>query len=81
MSYYEKRIAELEARVAQLVLHQRMKAIPVEAQLIDRIAELKAENERLRKAGDAMANALWPAIPQAVYEVTDWEEAKKERTE
>ena len=80
MSYYEKRIAELEARVAQLVLHQRMKAIPVEAQLIDRIAELKAENERLRKAGDAMANALWPAIPQAVYEVTDWEEAKKERT-
>ena len=55
MSYYEKRIAELEARVEQLALHQRMKAIPVEAQLIDSIAELKAENERLRKAGDALA--------------------------
>lgn len=58
MSYYEKRIAELEARVAQLAREQRMKAIPVEAQLIDRIAELKAENERLRKAGDWMAEAL-----------------------
>jgi uncharacterized small protein (DUF1192 family) len=39
-------------------------------------ARLKAEVERLTKAGDAMANALWPAIPQAVYEVTDWEKAK-----
>lgn len=58
MSYYEKRIAELEARVAQLALHQRMKAIPVEAQLIDSIAELKAENERLRKAGDWMCGLL-----------------------
>ena len=47
MSYYEKRIADLEARVAQLAREQRLKAIPVEAQLLDRIKELKAEVERL----------------------------------
>jgi len=29
-----------------------MKAIPVEEQLLDRLKELKAENELLRKAGD-----------------------------
>ena len=61
MSYYEKRIAELEARVAQLAREQRMKAIPVEAKLLERYAllqadnaRLKAEVERLRKAGDAL---------------------------
>jgi heterodisulfide reductase subunit A-like polyferredoxin len=47
MSYYEKRIADLEARVAQLAMEQRLKAIPVEAKLFDRIKELKAEVERL----------------------------------
>ena len=44
-------------------------------------ARLKDEVERLTKAGDAMANALWPAIPQAVYEVTDWEKAKEKIAE
>lgn len=82
MSYYEKRIAELEARVAQLALHQRIKAIPIEAQLIDSIAELKAENERLRKAGDAMACLIkyepgvntFDPIPQVVK---NWNAAKE----
>ena len=62
MSDYEKRIAELEARVAQLAREQRLKAIPVEAKLLERYAlmqadnaRLKAEVERLRKAGDEMA--------------------------
>ena len=81
MSYYEKRIADLEARVAKMARMQRLKAIPVEAKLLDRIKELKAEVKRLTKAGDAMANALWPAIPQAVYEVTDWEKAKEKIAE
>ena len=54
MSYYEKRIAALEARIAEMARANRLKAIPVEAKLIDRIAELKAENERLRKAGDEL---------------------------
>ena len=44
---------------------------------LNAVARLKAENERLIKAGDAMSNALWPAIPQAVYEVADWDAAKK----
>ena len=47
MSYYEKRIADLEARVAQLAREQRLKAIPIEAKLLERIKELKAEVERL----------------------------------
>ena len=41
------------------------------------VTRLKAQIARLTKAGDAMANALWPSIPQAVYEVTDWEKAKE----
>lgn len=61
MSYYENRIKHLEGLVATMAREQRMKAIPVEAKLVERIAEYQAENtrlkaevERLRKAGDAM---------------------------
>ena len=59
MSYYEKRIADLEARVAQLAREQRLKAIPVEAKLLERYALMQAENTRLRKAGDAMEEGIW----------------------
>jgi uncharacterized small protein (DUF1192 family) len=69
MSYYEKRIAELEARVAQLAREQRMKAIPVEAKLLERYAvmqadnsRLKAEVKRLRKAGDELSWAFAFAV-------------------
>lgn len=48
MSYYENRIKELERRIEQMARANRLKAIPVEAQLIDRIAELKKENARLK---------------------------------
>jgi hypothetical protein len=58
MSYYEKRIAELEARVAELSHQQRLKAIPIEAKLLERYALMQAENKRLRKAGDAMAEEI-----------------------
>ena len=82
MSYYEKRIAELEARVAEMAREQRLKAIPVEAQLIDRIAELKAENERLRKAGDEMVNRIrWFERPfksvAKCPEIEAWNAAKE----
>ena len=43
MSYYENRIKALEEKVAEMAKRERMKAIPVEAQLIDSIARLKAE--------------------------------------
>lgn len=58
MSYYEKRIADLEARVAQLAREQRLKAIPVEAKLLERYALMQAENTRLRKAGDDLASSI-----------------------
>lgn len=60
MSYYENRIKALEEKVAEMARNQRMKAIPVEAKLIEQIARLQAENKRLRKAGDAMANWFRP---------------------
>ena len=54
MSYYEKRIAELEARIAEITREQRLKAIPVEAGLIDRLLELKAENVSLKTEVDKL---------------------------
>jgi hypothetical protein len=45
---------KLQAENGRLRHEQKMRAIPVEAKLMDRVAELQAENERLRKAGDAM---------------------------
>ena len=48
MSYYEQKIAALEARIAELTQNERMKAIPVEAQLMVRIGELNDENARLK---------------------------------
>jgi hypothetical protein len=58
MSYYENRIKALEERVAEMARDQRMKAIPVEAKLVESIAKLQAENKRLIRAGDAMASSI-----------------------
>lgn len=58
MSYYEKRIAELEARVEQLAREQRMKAIPVEAKLLERYALMQAENSRLKSEVERLTDAL-----------------------
>ena len=41
-----------------------------------RIARLKSANRLMRKAGDHLADCLWPEIPQAVYDVIKWEDAK-----
>jgi chromosome segregation ATPase len=49
MSYYENRIKALEERVEEMAMRERIKAIPVEKKLIDRIVELKAEVERLTR--------------------------------
>jgi len=48
MSYYEDRIKALEARIEEMSMLNRMKAIPVEAKLMDRIGELNKENARLK---------------------------------
>ncbi len=60
MSYYEDRIKALEARIEEMAMLNRMKAVSVEASLMiligelnDENARLKAEVERLTKAGDA----------------------------
>jgi hypothetical protein len=83
MSYYENRIKALEERVAQLAREQRMKAIPVEAKLVQRIAELQGENKRLTKAGDLLA-FHYTALGRKVYgddplpsSITEWLEARK----
>ena len=78
MSYYEKRIAELEARVAQLAREQRLKAIPVEAKLLERYALMQAENTRLRKAGDKMASGLQGMAGEYPKALADeWHDAKE----
>jgi hypothetical protein len=82
MSYYEKRIADLEARVAQLAREQRMKAIPVEAKLLERYALMQAENTRLRKAGDKLVFALEAMdiimdMDSEHPEVAEWNAAKE----
>ena len=78
MSYYEKRIADLEARVAQLAREQRLKAIPVEAKLLERYALMQAENTRLRKAGDKMASGLQGMAGEYPKALADeWHDAKE----
>ena len=42
-----------------------------------RIRRLKSVNRKLRKAGDELADALWPQVPQGIYDVLKWEDAKK----
>jgi hypothetical protein len=71
--------ARLKAEVERLAREQRLKAIPVEAQLLDRIKELKAEVERLRKAGDAMALNLYIPIRHEIYSelLSEWNAAKE----
>jgi len=83
MSYYENRIKALEERVAEMSRMQRMKAIPVEAKLVQRIAELQGENRRLREAGDILA-FHYTALGRKVFSdeslpssITDWLEARK----
>ena len=49
--------ARLQAEVERLAREQRLKAIPVEAQLLDRIKELKAEVELLSAADSYLQNA------------------------
>ena len=78
MSYYEKRIAHLEARVAQLAREQRLKAIPIEAKLLERYALMQAENTRLRKAGDKMASGLQGMAGEYPKALADeWHDAKE----
>jgi uncharacterized coiled-coil DUF342 family protein len=55
MSYYEDRIKALEARIEEMAMLNRMKAVPVEAKLMDRIGELNAENARLKAEVEAQA--------------------------
>ena len=78
MSYYEKRIAHLEARVAEMARMQRMKVIPVEAKLLERYVLMQAENTRLRKAGDKMASGLQGMAGEYPKALADeWHDAKE----
>lgn len=77
MSYYEYRIKVLEERVAQLALEQRMKAIPVEAKLVERIALLQGENKALRKVGDKLSDELKDGLEWQQDLVREWNEVKK----
>ena len=75
MSYYENRIKALEARVDEMAKRERMKAIPVEAKLMDIIKEQKEQIQRLTKAGDAMAEQLDGLSFDSVWDF--WNAAKE----
>ena len=83
MSYYENRIKALEEKVAEMSRMQRMKAIPVEAKLVERIAQLQAENKALRRAGDLLA-FHYTALGRKVFSdeslpssITEWMQIRK----
>ena len=80
MSYYENRIKHLEARIEEMANRERLKAIPVEAKLFDRWAELVKENKRLKIAGDAMVKRLreFDSIDEPAEEkvILNWQAAK-----
>ena len=56
MSYYEDRIKALEDRIEEMAMLNRMKAVPVEAKLMDRIGELNAENASLKADVERLTN-------------------------
>jgi hypothetical protein len=75
---YAKLLAEnetLKAEVEDWRNSNRVKAVRIEAQILDRIVELKKENSRLLDAGDALAYA---ARHQMAYEteLEGWRAAK-----
>ena len=70
--------AKLKAEVERLAREQRMKAIPVEAKLLERYALMQAENTRLRKAGDKMASGLQGMAGEYPKALADeWHDAKE----
>lgn len=77
MSYYEKRIADLEARVAQLAREQRMKAIPVEAKLLERYALMQAENSRLKAEVERLTKLCQATSPDGFIHIRDINAAKE----
>ena len=58
MSYYEDRIKALETRIEEMAMLNHMKAVPVEAKLMDRIGELNAENARLKAEVERLTKAV-----------------------
>jgi hypothetical protein len=84
MSYYESRIKALEDRIEEMAQLERMKAVKVEAQLMVSISELQVENarlkaevERLTKAGDAMADSINGDYNYSLPCIEAWNAAKK----
>ena len=77
MSYYEKRIADLEARVAEMARQQRMKAIPVEAKLLERYALMQAENSRLKAEVEHLTSENLLVREEADRYCRLWQEAKE----
>jgi len=75
---YAKLLAEnetLKAEVEDWRNSNRVKAVRIEAQILDRLVELKKKNSRLLDAGDALAYA---ARHQMAYEteLENWRAAK-----
>ena len=76
-------IADLNAEIERLREEQKIKAVPVEAKIMDRLAELKAEvfrlkskNNLLREAGDDLWYCIRHNDKLGMQEAIDeWKEA------
>jgi uncharacterized small protein (DUF1192 family) len=79
-------IAELNAEIERLREEQKIKAIPVEAKIMDRLAELKAEVSRLKSKNNLLREAgddLWYCIRHndklGMQEaIEEWKDARHE---
>lgn len=79
-------IADLNAEIERLREEQKIKAVPVEAKIMDRLAELKAEVSRLKSKNNLLREAgddLWYCIRHndklGMQEAIDeWKDARHE---
>lgn len=83
---HHKEIASLKSEVERLTSEQQIKAIPVEAKIMDRLAELKAQVSGLqskcnllREAGDDLWYCIRHNDKLGMQEAIDeWKEARHE---
>ncbi|CAB4146934.1 hypothetical protein UFOVP510_3 [uncultured Caudovirales phage] len=79
-------VTRLKAEVERLTEEQKIKAVPIEAKIMDRLAELKAEVARLKSKNNLLREAgddLWYCIRHndklGMQEaVEEWKDARHE---
>ena len=83
---HEREVYDLQGKIADLgAQNERLREACVRnqnviAELFDRCSTLKGDNERLRKAGDALADLIWwedPVYSDIMKVTQGWKAAKE----